>query len=191
MKSALVVSLSVGITNMTNVTFGDSYLLSFGHGTKEEKKALLAKYPDHKIYMDLTCFDPQEFYSEYPQLKGCFAALFCDEAKKMEIHLREASDEVLGKLKELGFTPVETKIMSTGFIFPRTIVQIINEAYFALDEKIATRDDIDRAMKFGVNYPKGPFEWAQDKESVVLTLLDELLKKTGDQRYVAAPNLKA
>jgi 3-hydroxybutyryl-CoA dehydrogenase len=176
---------------MTNVSFGDSCLLSFGHATKEEKKALLSQYPNHKIYMDLTCFDPAEFYSEYPQLKGSFAALFCDEQKKMEIHLRESHPEMLAKLKELGFTPIETSIVSLGFIFPRTIVQIINEAYFALAEKVATKDDIDRAMKFGVNYPKGPFEWAENRESIVLCLLNELLEKTGDQRYKPAPNLKA
>lgn len=176
---------------MTNVNFGDSYLLSFGHATKEEKKALLAKYPGHKVYMDLTCFDPEEFYSEYPQLKGCFAALFCDDAKKMEIHFKEHSEEILTKLKELGYAPVETKILSLGFIFPRTIAQIINEAFFALEEKIATQSDIDRAMKFGVNYPKGPFEWAENRESIVLTLLEELLLKTGDKRYTPAPGLRS
>jgi len=73
--------------------------------------------------------------------------------------------------------------VSCGFIFPRTIVQIINEAYFALEEKVASKEDINRAMKFGVNYPLGPFDWAQGKEKLVVTLLDELLLKTNDQRY--------
>lgn len=177
------------ITNMTNVEFGD-VLINFGFGTKEEKKKVLKENPKQKIYMDLTCFDPAEFYGEFPQLKGSFAALFCDQNKKIEIHLQERSEVVFDKLKELGFAPIETSIISCGFVFPRTIVQIINEAHFALEEGVASRDDIDRAMKFGVNYPHGPFEWSKGKEKYVLTLLNELYAKTGDQRYRPSRLLK-
>jgi 3-hydroxybutyryl-CoA dehydrogenase len=48
-----------------------------------------------------------------------------------------------------------------GFITARVVSMIINEAYFALDEKISTKEEIDIAMKLGTNYPYGPFEWAQ------------------------------
>lgn len=170
---------------MTNVSF-ENILINFGFGTKEEKKAVLKEHTDKEVFMDLTCYDPDEFYAEFPQLKGSFAALFCDEAKKIEVHQRSHNQAFLQKLKELGFTPVETSIISCGFIFPRTIVQIINEACFALEEKVASKEDIDRAMKFGVNYPKGPFEWAEGKEVYVKTLLNELLEKTKDKRYVAS-----
>jgi hypothetical protein len=174
---------------MTNVSFGE-FLLNFGFAAKEEKKEVLRSNKDKKIVMDLTCFDPAEFYSEFPNLIGSFAALFSDETKKTEIHFRERSEEVLGKLRELGFAPVETTIVSCGFIFPRTIVQIINEAAFALEEEVASKTDIDRAMKFGVNYPKGPFEWLEGREEYVRTLLHELLAKTGDQRYRISKLLK-
>jgi 3-hydroxybutyryl-CoA dehydrogenase len=167
---------------MTNVIF-DSVLINFGHATKEEKKTFLKKHPEKKVYMDLTCYDAAEFYAEFPQLKGSFAALFCDEEKRMEIHFREKNQHVLDKFIEFGYRPVETTIISCGFIFPRTIVQIINEAYFALEEGVAGKEDINRAMKFGVNYPKGPFEWSEGKELYVKTLLNELFLKTGDQRY--------
>ena len=46
-----------------------------------------------------------------------------------------------------------------GFITARVISMIINEAYFTLDEKVSTKDEIDTAMKLGTNYPYGPFEW--------------------------------
>ena len=167
---------------MTNVLF-DDILINFGFGTKSEKKKVLEENRDKKVYMDLTCYDPAEFYQEFPRLQGTFAALFCDEAKKTEIHFQEKNVAVLEKLKELGFSPVETTIVSCGFVFPRTIVQIINEAHFALEEEVASKEDIDRAMKFGVNYPKGPFEWSQGKELYVLTLLNELYSKTQDLRY--------
>lgn len=42
----------------------------------------------------------------------------------------------------------------------RVISCIVNEAFLALSEGVATAEDIDRAMKLGANYPKGPFEWA-------------------------------
>ncbi len=171
-------------TNMTNVSFGD-YLLNFGFGTKEEKAKILKSHPDKKVVMDLSCYDPAEFYNRFPNLIGTFAALFTDENKKIEIHLPEKNHEVLKKFSELGYTPVETTIVSCGFVFPRTISQIINEAYFALQEGVASREDIDRAMKFGVNYPKGPFEWALGREVYVRTLLGELFKLTGDMRYQA------
>jgi 3-hydroxybutyryl-CoA dehydrogenase len=47
-----------------------------------------------------------------------------------------------------------------GFITPRVVSMIINEAYMALEEGVSTRADIDMAMKLGTNYPYGPFEWA-------------------------------
>ncbi len=164
--------------------------LNFGFGTKEEKKDVLRKHADKKVVMDLSCYDPAEFYREFPQLTGSFAALFADESKRMEIHFRERSEEVLSKFRELGFRPVETTIVSTGFIFPRTIAQIINEACFALEEEVASKADIDRAMKFGVNYPKGPFEWLSGREEYVRALLTELFQKTGDQRYRMSELLK-
>ena len=168
---------------MTNVQF-ENTLISFGHASREEKIKVLTDNAKLDVYMDLTCFDPSEFYNTFPQLKGSFAALFCDEDKKVEVHLKAPSEVFLNKMKELGFKPVETTIVSTGFIFPRTIVQIINEAHFALEESVASRKDIDRAMKYGVNYPKGPFEWSLGREKYVLALLEELYRKTQDKRYL-------
>lgn len=48
-----------------------------------------------------------------------------------------------------------------GFISTRVVSMIINEAYFALQEKVSTKEEIDVAMKLGTNYPYGPFEWSK------------------------------
>src|SRR5687767_9579576 len=48
-----------------------------------------------------------------------------------------------------------------GFISSRVVSMIINEAYFALEEKVSTKEEIDIAMKLGTNYPYGPFEWSK------------------------------
>ncbi len=76
-----------------------------------------------------------------------------------------------------------------GFITPRVVASIINEAFFALQENVSTRDDIDTAMKLGTNYPFGPFEWGE-KIGLrnIYALLDTLGKK--DSRYQPAPLLK-
>jgi 3-hydroxybutyryl-CoA dehydrogenase len=47
-----------------------------------------------------------------------------------------------------------------GFVSARVISMIINEAYYALEEGVSSRTEIDIAMKTGTNYPYGPFEWA-------------------------------
>ena len=48
-----------------------------------------------------------------------------------------------------------------GFVTPRIISMIINEACFALEEGVSSREEIDIAMKLGTHYPFGPFEWAE------------------------------
>jgi len=48
-----------------------------------------------------------------------------------------------------------------GFITPRVVASIINEAFFTLEEKVSTKQEIDVAMKTGTNYPFGPFEWGE------------------------------
>jgi 3-hydroxybutyryl-CoA dehydrogenase len=46
-----------------------------------------------------------------------------------------------------------------GFASAKVVSMVINEAYFALQEGVSTKGDIDIAMKLGTNYPYGPFEW--------------------------------
>ena len=50
---------------------------------------------------------------------------------------------------------------SADEILTRVVAALVNEACFALGEGVAeSADDIDTAMKLGLNHPKGPFEWA-------------------------------
>ena len=69
-----------------------------------------------------------------------------------------------------------------GFISARVIAMIINEAYFALEDNVSSKTEIDIAMKLGTNYPFGPFEWAkQIGTGNVLALLQKLYLT--DSRY--------
>jgi 3-hydroxybutyryl-CoA dehydrogenase len=72
----------------------------------------------------------------------------------------------------------------------RVISCIVNEAFLALSEGVATAEDIDEAMKLGANYPKGPFEWAEEIGARrILQTLDSL-RITHGEAYIAAPSLR-
>jgi 3-hydroxybutyryl-CoA dehydrogenase len=80
---------------------------------------------------------------------------------------------------------------SAGLTFPRILSLIINEAARALEEGVASAEEIDIAMKLGVNYPLGPLRWAdQVGLDEVLAVLEGLERETGDDRYRPAPLLK-
>ncbi len=78
-----------------------------------------------------------------------------------------------------------------GMVTPRVIMMIINEACLTLQEGTASMEDIDKSLKKGVNYPMGPFEWA-DKIGIkdVYETLEGLYEDTKDERYKIAPLLK-
>jgi 3-hydroxybutyryl-CoA dehydrogenase len=48
-----------------------------------------------------------------------------------------------------------------SYIFARILATVINEAALESDEGVATKEDIDTAMRLGMNYPRGPLEWAE------------------------------
>lgn len=77
----------------------------------------------------------------------------------------------------------------SGMITPKVVSMIINEAYYALEENVSTKSDIDIAMKLGTNYPYGPFEWA---ERIGLEHIYKLLKNLSisDKRFVVAKALE-
>src|SRR6187455_3201130 len=72
-----------------------------------------------------------------------------------------------------------------GFVSSRVVSMIINEAYFTLEEKVSTKEEIDIAMKLGTNYPYGPFEWSK---KIGLKKIADLLKELfiTEKRYEAA-----
>lgn len=92
--------------------------------------------------------------------------------------------------KSIGKETVRVKDMP-GLTFPRIVSLIINEAARSLEEGVATAEEIDLAMRLGVNYPHGPLRWAdQIGLDEVLAVLEGLQSETGDDRYRPAPLLK-
>ena len=92
--------------------------------------------------------------------------------------------------KSIGKETVRVKD-TPGLTFPRILSLIINEAARSLEEGVATAEEIDVAMRLGVNYPQGPLRWAdQIGLDEVLAVLEGLQRETGDDRYRPAPLLK-
>ncbi len=107
------------------------------------------------------------------------------ELTEIATNQKEVATEIMNALGwKFQFAPDEP-----GMIVPRTIAMIINEAYFALGDKVSTKAEIDIAMKLGTNYPFGPFEWS---EKIGLHKIYQLLKKlsVADSRYLPAPELE-
>jgi 3-hydroxybutyryl-CoA dehydrogenase len=75
-------------------------------------------------------------------------------------------------------------------ILGRIAAQIVNEACFALAEKVASAEDIDTAMRLGFNWPLGPLEWGERLGwARALGTLEELREMHGEA-YRPAPLLR-
>lgn len=95
----------------------------------------------------------------------------------------ETTSKIVEVSKKLGKTPVVCND-SPGFVANRIGVPMINEAIMVLDEGIATKEEIDSAMKLGYNHPMGPLELADLVGlDVTLAVMETLQKDFGDQKY--------
>ncbi|MBI5300288.1 MAG: 3-hydroxybutyryl-CoA dehydrogenase, partial [Deltaproteobacteria bacterium] len=61
--------------------------------------------------------------------------------------------------KKLGKTPVTVKD-SPGFVVNRILIPMLNEAVYCLQEGLASKEEIDLAMKISCNFPMGPLTLA-------------------------------
>lgn len=87
--------------------------------------------------------------------------------------------------------PVTVISDSAGFITPRVIAMVVNLGCQVAAKGIAAPEDIDIAVKLGLNYPFGPLEWGDNVgPEVVLEILDDMFDFTHDPRYRASPWLR-
>lgn len=103
------------------------------------------------------------------------------------LEISALNNNALGRLSEIMSDIGKEFVLvkdQTGMVTPRIIFMIINEAYLAVEEGTANREDVDLAMKLGTNYPFGPFEWSSriGIKSIYETL-DALYRSTKDERY--------
>lgn len=170
---------------------------------EEEKKAVLKKLdsllPANAVLLSSCIASPVTRLASWtnrPERTVGFATFYPLEGKKVielaaglkteEAALRQAE----GFFQALGKETARVKDCA-GLIFPRILSLIINEAARSLDEEVAGAEEIDLAMRLGVNYPMGPLRWAdQIGLDEVLAVLEGLQRETGEDRYRPAPLLK-
>lgn len=107
---------------------------------------------------------------------------------------QSTSEETFQTIKALaermGKTPIAVN-EAPGFAVNRILVPMINEAIFALQEGIASAEDIDKGMMLGANHPIGPLALADlIGLDTLLMVQDNLYKEFGDPKYRACPLLR-
>jgi len=97
--------------------------------------------------------------------KKCLGMHFFNPVHKMKlleiVRALETDDETLAACVEVGKRMGKDVVVvkeSPGFITSRINAMIGNEAFYMLQEGIASAADIDKALKLGLNHPMGPFE---------------------------------
>ena len=95
----------------------------------------------------------------------CIGMHFFNPVQKMKlleiVKALETDDTTVEAAVEVGRRMKKETIVikeSPGFITSRINAMIGNEAFYMLQEGIASAEDIDKALKLGLNHPMGPFE---------------------------------
>ncbi len=128
--------------------------------------------------------------------KKCVGMHFFNPVHKMKlleiVRALETDDETLVTVVEVGKRMGKDVVVikeSPGFITSRINAMIGNEAFYMLQEGIASAADIDKALKLGLNHPMGPFELVDLVGlDTRLSILEYLHKSLGD-KYRPAPLL--
>ena len=110
------------------------------------------------------------------------------------VHTITSSDETIAAATQYatacGKKPVLVKDQA-GFIVNALLFPYLNNAVKLFDGGVATRDDIDTAMKGGCNFPMGPLELLDLVGlDTSLSILDALYEEFKDPNYAAAPLLR-
>jgi 3-hydroxybutyryl-CoA dehydrogenase len=128
--------------------------------------------------------------------ENCLGMHFFNPVPKMKlleiVRALETSEEAIVTCAEVGRRMGKEVVIvrdSPGFITSRINAMIGNEAFYMLQEGIASARDIDRALKLGLNHPMGPFELVDLVGLDVRLSILEYLHRTLGEKYRPCPLL--
>jgi len=102
----------------------------------------------------------------------------------------ETVDAVVEAAKKMGKEPVVVKKDSPGFVVNRILIPALNEALYLVWEGVADRDEIDRAIRLGLNWPMGPLKLLDHVGlDTTLAILEVFQRELGDLKYKPCPLL--
>ncbi len=102
----------------------------------------------------------------------------------------ETTRTVMDMARKMGKEAVEVKKDTPGFIVNRLMIPHLIEAVKILEEGVASIEDIDKAVKMGLNYPMGPFELMDMTGSdIVLHVTEYLYKELNKESKWSSPTL--
>jgi 3-hydroxybutyryl-CoA dehydrogenase len=161
----------VGASDWTGLAWGDGSQLLLSDGRAAQQLAALAKHPNRAVF-DL----PLRLEDQMP-LMFSYAQTANDEWAK----------EVEALLALAGWHPIKMAD-SVGLVVARTIAMLINEAAEAVWLGVCNTDDANAAMKFGTNYPAGPFEWLENcGPEYIQSLLENIYQHYRSDHYRISP----
>ncbi|MBO5874408.1 MAG: 3-hydroxybutyryl-CoA dehydrogenase [Rikenellaceae bacterium] len=107
---------------------------------------------------------------------------------------QRTSDEVAEKIKALAESIGKVPVMvneAPGFVVNRILIPMVNEAVGILADGVATKEEIDEAMKLGANHPMGPLALGDlIGLDVCLAIMEVLHREYGDDKYRPHPLLR-
>jgi 3-hydroxybutyryl-CoA dehydrogenase len=128
--------------------------------------------------------------------KKCVGMHFFNPVHKMKllevVRALETDEDTLATAVEVGKRMGKEVVVikeSPGFITSRINAMIGNEAFYMLQEGIASAADIDKALKLGLNHPMGPFELVDLVGLDTRLSILEYLHKSLGEKYRPAPLL--
>jgi len=128
--------------------------------------------------------------------ENCIGMHFFNPVPKMKlleiVRALETSEAIVDACVQVGRRMGKEVVVvceSPGFVTSRINAMIGNEAFYMLQEGIASAEDIDKALKLGLNHPMGPFELADLVGLDVRLSILEYLHKTLGEKYRPCPLL--
>ncbi len=128
--------------------------------------------------------------------KQCLGMHFFNPVHKMKlleiVRALETDDATIATATEVGKRMGKEVVVikeAPGFITSRINAMIGNEAFYMLQEGIASPEDIDKALKLGLNHPMGPFEMGDLVGLDTRLHILEYLHKSLGEKFRPAPLL--